>query len=210
MALLIDHREPAARHEKTAPTVPSLTALRPKPTPARSRMPAPVLFDRAFEKMFEQQFASLFRFMDRLSGDPDLAADIAQETFVRLYERGAFPDDLRGWLAAVAGNLLRDHQRSSRRRLELLTMQPPELTMGSPAPSAEVEMLRDERRAAVRSVLRRLPMRDQQLLLLRHEGYSYREIGTALAIAETSVGTLLMRASAAFAAAFEEGRRASL
>jgi DNA-directed RNA polymerase specialized sigma24 family protein len=53
-------------------------------------------------------------------------------------------------------------------------------------------------------------MRDQQLLLLRHEGYSYREIGTALDIAETSVGTLLMRASAAFAASFEEGRRASL
>jgi RNA polymerase sigma factor (sigma-70 family) len=173
-------------------------------------MPARVLFDRAFEKMFEQHFASLFRYMDRLSGDPDLAADLAQETFVRLYQRGEFPDDLRGWLAAVAGNLLRDHHRSSRRRLELLTRQPPELTMGTPPPSAEAEMLRDERRAAVRSVLARLPMRDQQLLLLRHEGYSYREIGTALDIAETSVGTLLMRASAAFAASFEDGRRASL
>jgi RNA polymerase sigma-70 factor (ECF subfamily) len=173
-------------------------------------MPSRVLFDRAFEKMFEQQFASLFRYMDRLSGDPDLAADIAQEAFVRLYQRGAFPDDSRGWLAAVAGNLLRDHHRSSRRRLELLASQPAELTMGAPPLSAEVEMLRDERRAAVRTVLGQLPVRDQQLLLLRHEGYSYREIGTTLDIAETSVGTLLMRASAAFAAAFEEGRRASL
>ena len=63
---------------------------------------------------------------------------------------------------------------------------------------------------AVRAVLSRLPVRDQQMLLLRHEGYSYREIGTALEIAETSVGTLLMRATAAFAAAFEEGRRASV
>ena len=173
-------------------------------------MPARALFDHAFEKMFEQQFASLFRYMDRLSGDPDLAADIAQESFVRLYQRGEFPDDLRGWLAAVAGNLLRDHQQGTRRRLELLKSQPPELTMGSPAPSAELEMLRDEQRDAVRAVLRRLPMRDQKLLLLRHEGYSYREIGLALEIAETSVGTLLMRASSAFAAAFEEGRRASI
>lgn len=173
-------------------------------------MPSRVLFDRAFEKIFEQQFASLFRYMDRLSGDPDLAADIAQEAFVRLYQRGAFPDDLRGWLAAVAGNLLRDQRQGARRRLELLASQPPELTMGSTAPSAELEVLRDEQRHAVRAVLSRLPVRDQQMLLLRHEGYSYREIGTALEIAETSVGTLLMRATAAFAAAFEEGRRASV
>ena len=210
MAILSLPLEAAERHEKTGSTVPSLAVIRSQPTSARSGMPSRVLFDRAFEKMFEQHFASLFRYMDRLSGDPDLAADIAQEAFVRLYQRGAFPDDLRGWLAAVAGNLLRDHHRSSRRRTELLASQPPELTMGSPAPSAEVEMLRDESRAAVRTVLDQLPMRDQQILLLRHEGYSYREIGTALDIAEASVGTLLMRASAAFAAAFQEGRRASL
>lgn len=210
MAFLAGRRGSATRHEGRASTVPSLTVLRPKPTTARSGMPARVLFDRAFEKMFEQHFTSLFRYMDRLSGDPDLAADIAQETFVRLYQRGAFPDDLRGWLAAVAGNLLRDEQRGSRRRLELLASQPADLTMGSSAPSADLEMLRDEQRAAVRSVLNGLTLRDQQLLLLRHEGYSYREIGTALDIAETSVGTLLMRASAAFAAAFGEGRRASV
>ncbi len=211
MAILGRRREAAAeRHEKTGSTVPSLAVIRSQPTSARSGMPSRVLFDRAFEKMFEQHFASLFRYMDRLSGDPDLASDIAQEAFVRLYQRGAFPDDVRGWLAAVAGNLLRDQHRSSRRHLELLASQPPEITMGSPAPSAEIEVLRDERRAAIRTVLEQLPRRDQQILLLRHEGYSYREIGTALDIAETSVGTLLTRASAAFAAAFEEGRRASI
>jgi RNA polymerase sigma-70 factor (ECF subfamily) len=209
VAVLTPKHDPKSRHETPASTVPFSTAIGVNPTPARSGMPARVLFDRAFEKVFEQQFASLFRYMDRLSGDPDLAADIAQEAFVRLYQRSEFPDDVRGWLAAVAGNLLRDEWQGSRRRLELLASQPAELTMGTPAPSAESEMLREEQRAAVRTVLKRLPMRDQQLLLLRHEGYSYREIGTALGIAETSIGTLLMRASAAFAAAFEEGRRAS-
>lgn len=210
MAFLSARMKSAERHENGASTVPSLTVPREKPTSDSSGMPARALFDRAFEKMFEQHFASLFRYMDRLSGDPDLAADIAQEAFVRLYQRGAFPDNLRGWLAAVGGNLLRDSRHSTRRRLELLASQPSELTMGTPAPSAETELLRDEQRTAVRSVLGRLPERDQRLLLLRHEGYSYREIGLALGIAETSVGTLLMRASAAFAAAFEEGERASL
>jgi RNA polymerase sigma-70 factor (ECF subfamily) len=171
-------------------------------------MPERVSFNRAFNSTFEQYFSSIFRYIDRLSGDPDLAADIAQETFVRLYERGEFPDDIRGWLAAVAANLFRDDRRTSRRRLELLTSQPSELTMGSPPIPAETAVLREEQRKAVRSLLNSLPMRDRQLLLLRHEGYSYREIASSLGIAEGSVGTLLMRATAAFSAALREDGRA--
>jgi DNA-directed RNA polymerase specialized sigma24 family protein len=39
------------------------------------------------------------------------------------------------------------------------------------------------------------------MLLLRHEGYSYREIAQVAGVSETSVGTLLIRATAAFHAA---------
>jgi DNA-directed RNA polymerase specialized sigma24 family protein len=46
-------------------------------------------------------------------------------------------------------------------------------------------------------------------LLLRHGGYSYREIAAALGLAETSVGTTLVRASHAFRAAYQELDRAS-
>ncbi len=185
-----------------------MTVQRPKPTPVPLLMPERVSFNRAFKNTFDQHFNSIFRYIDRLSGDPDLAADIAQETFVRLYERGEFPDDIRGWLAAVAANLFRDDRRTSRRRLELLTSQPSELTMGSPPIPAETAVLREEQRKAVRSLLNSLPMRDRQLLLLRHEGYSYREIAASLGIAEGSVGTLLMRATEAFSAALREDGRA--
>lgn len=207
MALLKPTFEPL-RHKQQESNVPLMTVRRPKPTPVPSAMPERVSFIRAFNSTFEQHFSSIFRYIDRLSGDPDLAADIAQETFVRLYERGEFPEDLRGWLAAVATNLFRDDRRTSRRRLELLTSQPAELTMGTPPIPAETEMIREERRKGVRSLLNGLPMRDRQLLLLKHEGYSYREIAAALGIAESSVGTLLIRATAAFSAVVREDGRA--
>ena len=161
-------------------------------------------FDAAFRRLFEEQFASLFRYLARLSGDADLAADLAQEAFVRLHQRGAIPDDVRAWLGAVACNLFRDERRRSRRRAELLARQPAELTLATPSPSADVAAVAAEQRRNVRAALDRLRLRDRQMLLLRHEGYSYREVAHALGIAETSVGTMLARATAAFRAVFLE------
>ena len=57
----------------------------------------PPTFEEAFCELFEQQFPSLFRYLNRLTGDADLADDLAQEVFVRLYQRGSLPDDSRGW-----------------------------------------------------------------------------------------------------------------
>jgi DNA-directed RNA polymerase specialized sigma24 family protein len=61
----------------------------------------------------------------------------------------------------------------------------------------------------VRAALDRPTLRDRQALLLRHGGYSYREIAAALGLAETSVGTTLVRAGQAFRAAFQEMHDAS-
>jgi RNA polymerase sigma-70 factor (ECF subfamily) len=165
-------------------------------------------FEVAFRRLFDEQFASLFRYLDRLSGDPDLAADLAQEAFVRLYKRGEIPDDARAWLGTVSSNLFRDERRRSQRRLRLLTAQPAEITLGMQSPAADVEVVSAEQRESVRRVLDGLSDRDRRMLLLRHEGYSYREIAHALGVAETGVGTMLVRAQAAFRAAFLESHRA--
>jgi RNA polymerase sigma-70 factor (ECF subfamily) len=166
-------------------------------------------FEVAFRRLFDERFTSLYRYLDRLSGDPDLAADLAQEAFVRLHARHDIPDEPRAWLAAVGANLLRDERRRTRRRLTLLASQPEDLTLGAAPPSPEDATARNDQRARVRQALDRLPLRDRQMLLLRHEGYSYREIATALAIAETSVGTMLVRATEAFRSAFVEAGSAS-
>lgn len=158
-------------------------------------------FDAHFRQAVEVHFSSLSRYLDRLSGDPALASDIAQETFLRLYRRGALPDSLRAWLITVAHNLLRDERRRVRRRLRLLAGRTAAQLIGDEPPAPDDALLAEERRTLARAALNALSERDRRLLLLRHEGCSYREIASILGIRETSVGTLLVRATAAFRAA---------
>jgi RNA polymerase sigma-70 factor, ECF subfamily len=168
----------------------------------RARVPGTAqAFDREFRARFDELFGVLFRLLDRLSGDAALASDIAQETLIRLYRRAAMPDDLRAWIVTVALNeLRRTERRASRRRLLLalhrvVVPQPREQTRADDA------LVHDERRTLVRAALDALPPRDRAMLLLRAEGYSYREIAIALGMKEASVGTLLSRAKDAFARA---------
>ncbi len=158
-------------------------------------------FERSFRVVFDDQFVSLGRYLDRLTGDADLAADLAQETFVRLFARGSMPADVRAWLAAVANNLFRDERRRERRRAALLIAQAPELTLGARAPHPDVQAISADERRQVRAALDALPLRDRQLLLLRCEDYSYRELAVAVGVAESGIGTLLARAMRAFRAA---------
>ncbi len=60
-------------------------------------------------------------------------------------------------------------------------------------------MEQGERIAAVHATLRKLSARDQQMLLMRQEGFSYAEIAGAVGVAPGSVGTLLVRALEKFA-----------
>lgn len=161
-------------------------------------------FAAAVAALFDQRFAGLHRYLQRLSGDTGVAEDIAQETFCRLFDRGALPDEPVAWLIAVASNLLRDDRRTIGRRLRLLQQFDHAAQDGSPVIQPDAMVLGAERRQQVRLALERLSFRDRQLLLLRHSGFSYREIAGALEIPETSVGTTLLRAGAAFRVAYQE------
>jgi RNA polymerase sigma-70 factor (ECF subfamily) len=174
------------------------------PRRADARAVAEPSFEDAFHACYASRFAPLFTYLDRLTGDPDLAADVAQEAFVRLHRRGEMPDQPAGWLVAVANNLVRDEQRRVTRQLRLLTEEPSRAPSGAAAADPAADLERDERIRAVRAALDRLNLRDRQALLLRHGGYSYREIAAALGLAEASIGTTLVRAGQAFRSAFEE------
>ena len=65
-------------------------------------------FESLFSELFRNHVERLTRILDRLSGEPDLAADVVQESFVRLYNRGSLPDAPEAWLISVALNLLRN------------------------------------------------------------------------------------------------------
>jgi RNA polymerase sigma factor (sigma-70 family) len=159
-------------------------------------------FDEAFVAVFEAEYPRLFRYLDRLSGEPDLAADLAQEAMIRLHRRGAMPDHPGLWLLTVAMNLFRNVRSTTARRRRLLEKwNAPGADSLQPS-SAAVTSDPDEHSQQVRDALRQLSTRDQQMILLRAEGYSYREIASALGLKEPSVGTLLARAKGAFRQAY--------
>lgn len=161
-------------------------------------------FHDRFVELFDAHFERLWRVMDRLSGDPELAADCVQEAFIKLHQRGALPTAPEAWLVTVALNLFRNAKASGQRRRRLLTLARAEGVHADPAPSpAEAAMSEDARRR-VRRVLEQLPERERQLLLLQAEGYRYRDIAAALDLNEASVGVLLARAKRAFRAIYED------
>lgn len=160
-------------------------------------------FESLFTSVFRERADALFRYLARLSGDADVAADVTQETFVRLYERGSLPDDVRSWLGTVATNLLRDRERTATRRMQLLTQFRADATSPTP-PAPDVALETMETGKAVRTALAKLSKRDRQLILLRHEGYSYQQIAAVVGVAVTSVGALLLRATSRFQSAYAE------
>jgi RNA polymerase sigma factor (sigma-70 family) len=155
-------------------------------------------FHDQFTAVFDATFARLFRYLDRLSGDPELAADLSQEAFVRLYRRGAMPDSPEAWLVSVAMNLFRNTRVTGRRRLRLLAGSRGGPPLADPPAMPDQALATDEMRRHVRETVDRLPERDRRMLLLQAEGFSYREIAGGLGLHEASVGTLLARARERF------------
>lgn len=157
-----------------------------------------------FESLFQKLYPSLFRYLHRVTGDADIADDIAQEAFVRLLKQSLPEAEVRPWLFTVAMNLVRDHARKVERRQRLLTTAPV-LVSTSALPDEVVE--HSEAVGSVRVVLEQLSPRDQQLLLMREEGFKYEEIARAIGVAPASVGTLIARALKRFAELYEaQGR----
>ncbi len=154
----------------------------------------------SFEALFERHYDRIYGVLFRLTGTRAQAEDLAQEVFLKLYQRPLRRgDNVSGWLYRVAlntgYNALRGAQRRSRREQTTAEDLPH-------PPSPEDEVARREARRAVRAALAQLPARSAKLLVLRELGLSYREMADAVGVKASSVGTLLARAQAAFEAAY--------
>jgi RNA polymerase sigma factor (sigma-70 family) len=155
-------------------------------------------FERDVTVLFDAHFHRIFRVLHRLTGDADMASDLVQEAFVRLFQRGSLPETPAAWLISVAMNLLRNAYSGETRRMQLLTLGAGDESIRETAVAIDDALIVEESKAGVRRTLNAMPARQAQLLLLSAEGYSYRELAVALDLHEGSVGTLLLRAKRAF------------
>jgi RNA polymerase sigma-70 factor (ECF subfamily) len=150
-----------------------------------------------FDATFDEQYPALVRYCQRMTGDYDLAEDVAQETLFRLFGsdvRGA-PDGVRAWLFKTATHLLRDRWRVESNRRRLLELHP--VGPREPEPPDRSLERAEAWDVATAALLTLLP-RDREVLLMRYSGFSYREIAEALDMNPGSVGTTLARAERRF------------
>ena len=145
-----------------------------------------------------------------LCGDADDAADLAQEAFVRLYERAAdfWPSAaegaLRAWLMSTVRRLVIDRHRTRHTLRD-------ETALGAaldPAPSPYEATEADQERTLAFAALATLREPYRSLVLLRDvEDLPYAEIGDALGLPLASVKVYLHRARAMLRTAYHRRTR---
>jgi RNA polymerase sigma-70 factor, ECF subfamily len=137
----------------------------------------------ALRRLVEEQYDPLYRFLWRLTGSPEMAAELTQEAFVRALERlPSFAGRSRfsTWLHSIALNLWKDLCRRLPR--ETPAALEPRSDSGEPAVQALLEQ------NEVRRAIERLPEAQRiAILLFYYEGLSHREIAE---ICRCPVGTI--------------------
>jgi RNA polymerase sigma-70 factor (ECF subfamily) len=139
----------------------------------------------AFEALYRSHQAGIYTFILSQVREPELAADLTQETFVRAWQSlprlrkaGAF----RGWLHRIAANLVRDEVKSGRARADA-------------AEGPEAMLASQERKGAVWAALAELPAQQRAAVVMHHvEGMSMTEIAEATGVRPGTVMSRLARA----------------
>jgi RNA polymerase sigma-70 factor (ECF subfamily) len=144
----------------------------------------------AFAGFYERAARPLWAYLARVSGDPSLADDLMQESFVRFLCAGKVTEgevDARRYLFRIGTNLLKDHWR--RPRVSSIE----DLPDGFFA-SAESATQMDSQ-ALLGPAMAQMKPRERQLLWLAHaEGYSHKEIAEVTGLGSASIRLLLFRA----------------
>ena len=161
--------------------------------------------DASLNDLMERHAERLFLYLVRsLQGEQD-AADLAQETFVRVYQnRAKFRPDAKfsTWLYTIASNLVKTRYRFRSRHAEVSLDAEIEqsghsfrdsLPEHTPTPSDRLQT--DERADAVRRAVAALPEELRiPLILAEYEERSQAEIGEILKCSAKAVETRIYRA----------------
>lgn len=161
--------------------------------------------DAALNALMDRHGERLFHYLVRCLQNEDEATDLAQETFVRVYQHRAKFDARKKfstWLYAIASNLVRDRYRWRSRHPQVSLDAKNEQTSDSfrenlpahsPTPSERLET--EERADAVRRALAALPEDIRTpLILAEYDERSQAEIGEILGCTAKAVEMRIYRA----------------
>ena len=151
-----------------------------------------------FDRLFEEFSGPIYNYALRMVGDPDRAADITQDTFIKAYRKlDSLTDETstRSWLYRIATNTAIDDMRRRRYVTPMGDDEERHRERPDHRPGPEAEVLAgtlDER--VQRALLSLRPNHRQCLLLSDLEDMSAHQIGDVMGLSYGAVRTLLCRA----------------
>lgn len=136
--------------------------------------------------MFENHFANVRNFVFYRSGNADVATDIAQETFLKIWEKqdSIQPEKVKGLLFKIAGDLYISHYRKEKRSFNFFN----NYIFNNESQSPEEEMAFDQLKENYAKALEKMNEKQRTVFLLsRAENLKYTEIAELLGVSVKAV-----------------------
>lgn len=156
-----------------------------------------------FEKLVTAYEKNVYNIALRMVGDPEDAADMTQETFIKAYRAlSGFRGDSKfsSWLYRIASNVCLDFLRSRSRHPQVSLSGADEddrtaFELPDMSQNPEEQLMKKLSMEAVRRGLGQLPEQQRQILVLRElGGLSYAELAQTLGLEEGTVKSRIFRA----------------
>ena len=139
-----------------------------------------------FKVLFENHFAEVRKSVFYRSGDADVATDIAQETFMKIWEKqnSIQPEKVKGLLYKIAGDLYISHYRKEKRSFRFFNS----FVFENESQSPEEEMTFNQLKENYSNSLEKMNEKQRTVFLLsRAENLKYTEIAEVLGISVKAV-----------------------
>ncbi|EQA35352.1 sigma-70 region 2 [Leptospira inadai serovar Lyme str. 10] len=158
------------------------------------------LSQQEFSKYYESSRNTVYHFLLKLSGNPEIAEDLTQETFLKAYEvmyrfdpsRGSFSS----WSCTIGKNLyfkLFNRSKKESNNVSINIDNFPELSAGNDKDPSGIE--KKNLNSFLKEGISRLPEPEKSIILLKElEKKTLRETAEALKISERTVSRRLLSA----------------
>jgi RNA polymerase sigma-70 factor (ECF subfamily) len=188
----------ASAHVQAPLRVPAVSVMRP-----HLELDAGAVED-LISAAYETHRRDLYSLALRATRDPETAADLVQEAYVRLVREvrgGRVPENVRAWLYRVVTNLITTRWRragvADRFKALFIT--------GTAPDDPEAEYIRREAATELHRALDTLSVEARVALLLAAQGLSGREVAAAIGRNEGATRTLMCRARMALKDRLHDG-----
>lgn len=157
----------------------------------------------AFRGLVVRHSRALFQLGHRMTGNPQDAEEVVQETFLRAYRRlSGFESrsSFKTWVYRIATNVSLDLIQRRQRSAQAAPYDPeseaaPEMLLASEAPDPERMVLSEEAGRRLARAMQHLSPVERAALVLRHfEGLSIEEIGKSLGLKRENAKNSVFRA----------------